>query len=64
MKKYRIEATAVTTYEIVVEAENETEAITRATSTQDSFSKHFGEKWEAIDESDFAIDKNSIEEVV
>jgi hypothetical protein len=64
MKQFKIEAQAVVIYELVVEANNAEEALEKATQTQDSTSENYGAKWEAIEEIDFAIDKNSVEEVV
>jgi len=55
MKKYRIEATAVTTYELIVEADSKEEAFNKALQT--------AENWEAIDESSFDYDKNAVEEL-
>jgi len=57
MKKYRIEATAVTTYELIVEADSKEEAIKKTLNGEHA------DCWEAIDESSFDYDKASVEEL-
>lgn len=54
-KQYRIEAQAVTTYEIVVEADNKEDAFQKALNTANG--------WEAVYEGEFNYNKNSVEEV-